>query len=223
LILASNNLDMKYFYFTLLAITFGITSCKNDKTVQEQGDPRLVVPFTQQSVSGLQNQSAAVATSQDHNLFHENNIGTTPSVVAGVNPAHGQPNHRCDVAVGAPLNTSVNSTSQVQSTNVQPTQVVTTTKSNSVKTVTAKGMNPPHGEKNHRCDIAVGAPLNSKPRITTNEKSDQVPQKYTLEQPVPALLSTAAPATETPSGMNPVHGKEGHRCGIAVGAPLPKS
>jgi hypothetical protein len=28
---------------------------------------------------------------------------------------------------------------------------------------TAPGMNPPHGQPNHRCDIAVGAPLNSKP------------------------------------------------------------
>ena len=31
---------------------------------------------------------------------------------------------------------------------------------------TAPGMNPPHGQPNHRCDIPVGAPLNSK-----NEKS----------------------------------------------------
>ena len=27
----------------------------------------------------------------------------------------------------------------------------------------ASGMNPPHGQPGHRCDIAVGAPLNSKP------------------------------------------------------------
>jgi len=27
-----------------------------------------------------------------------------PVVAIGVNPAHGQPNHRCDIAVGAPLN-----------------------------------------------------------------------------------------------------------------------
>lgn len=28
---------------------------------------------------------------------------------------------------------------------------------------TAAGMNPPHGQPNHRCDISVGAPLDSKP------------------------------------------------------------
>ena len=27
----------------------------------------------------------------------------------------------------------------------------------------APGMNPPHGQPNHRCDIAVGAPLDSPP------------------------------------------------------------
>jgi hypothetical protein len=27
----------------------------------------------------------------------------------------------------------------------------------------APGMNPAHGQPNHRCDIAVGEPLNSKP------------------------------------------------------------
>ncbi len=33
---------------------------------------------------------------------------------------------------------------------------------------TAPGMNPPHGQPGHRCDIAVGAPLNSPPaKITT--------------------------------------------------------
>ena len=29
---------------------------------------------------------------------------------------------------------------------------------------TAEGMNPPHGQPGHRCDIAVGAPLDSKPK-----------------------------------------------------------
>ena len=28
---------------------------------------------------------------------------------------------------------------------------------------TQAGLNPPHGQPGHRCDIAVGAPLNSKP------------------------------------------------------------
>jgi len=83
-------------------------------------------------------------------------------------------------------------------------------------TTTAPGMNPPHGKPNHRCDIAVGAPLNSpvaKP-VTQNVAN------------APAVPATAASVqqtttdTKTPPGMNPPHGKAGHRCDIAVGAPL---
>jgi hypothetical protein len=34
-------------------------------------------------------------------------------------------------------------------------------------TPVAPGMNPQHGQPGHRCDIAVGAPLNSKPAAAT--------------------------------------------------------
>jgi hypothetical protein len=55
---------------------------------------------------------------------------------------------------------------------LQPPQIVTQNALLSTYTVnaagaadetpTAEGMNPPHGQQNHRCDIAVGAPLDSK-------------------------------------------------------------
>lgn len=66
---------------------------------------------------------------------------------AGLNPAHGQPGHRCDIAVGAPLNAAPATPTQPQ---VQP--VVTPADP------TAK-LNPPHGQPGHDCSIAVGAPL----------------------------------------------------------------
>ncbi|WP_367773351.1 hypothetical protein AB3G33_05930 [Flavobacterium sp. WC2421] len=212
---------MRYFNYSLLAVAILIISCKNNDVAQEQGDPRLVVPFTQQTNTGLQSQSTSVAT-QNHNLFHENNNGIASSVAAGINPAHGQPNHRCDIAVGAPLNSSVNESIAVQPTNGQSTPMGPTQNS-PAKTVTAKGMNPPHGEKNHRCDIAVGAPLNSSSTTAKATNSTQSSQEYTVQQPVPTLLSTATADTETPPGINPAHGKEGHRCDVAVGDPLPKS
>ena len=34
--------------------------------------------------------------------------------------------------------------------------------------------------------------------------------------------STTIVGSTTPPGMNPPHGQEGHRCDVAVGAPLPK-
>ncbi|UFH35914.1 hypothetical protein [Flavobacterium acetivorans] len=92
----------------------------------------------------------------------------------------------------------------------------------------AKGMNPAHGQPGHRCDIPVGAPLNSKAAAPTTSNTaatttGQVSQQINVQQPVPALLSTSTADAETPEGMNPPHGKDGHRCDIAVGAPLPKS
>ncbi len=76
------------------------------------------------------------------------------------NPAHGQPGHRCDIAVGAPLNSAPTNTTAPTTTitNPSPTpaQTVTTPTAN---IVTAPGMNPPHGQPGHDCAIAVGAPL----------------------------------------------------------------
>jgi hypothetical protein len=105
------------------------------------------------------------------NAVTQNNVVMTPvqtpvqPTAPGMNPPHGQPNHRCDIAVGAPLNSKpAPATTTAATANAQP-QVVMTEVPNKVKT--APGMNPPHGEPNHRCDIAVGAPLNSKPAPTT--------------------------------------------------------
>ena len=58
---------------------------------------------------------------------------TAPEKVV-LNPKHGEPGHRCDIAVGAPLN------------------------SKSDKKTTGK-TNPPHGQPGHRCDLPVGAAL----------------------------------------------------------------
>ena len=76
---------------------------------------------------------------------------------------------------------------------------------------TAVALNPAHGMPNHRCDIAVGAPLNSAPRINVT--------------PAPKLPTPTLPVA-TPgiyaAGTNPAHGQPGHDCSIAVGAPLKK-
>lgn len=219
---------MKPIYYTFLAVAVAIISCKNNEEEADKSTSKVVTPFTQQTATALTQTEQQSA--QQHNLFHENNAVGAPSVVAGINPPHGQPNHRCDIAVGAPLNSQPNgtATATAQPNQVQmQSQVQTITQSAPAKTVTAKGMNPPHGQPNHRCDIPVGAPLNSKPAATTATtsapSSGEVSKNITVQPPVPALLSTSTTNTETPEGMNPPHGQAGHRCDIAVGAPLPKS
>lgn len=109
------------------------------------------------------------------------NSTPVPNTATGMNPAHGQPGHRCDIAVGAPLSSPPGNTTAPasQPLSLQPsipgaTPVVTPVKpaANPVATqaVTAPGMNPAHGQPGHRCDIAVGAPLNSKPTIETEKQ-----------------------------------------------------
>jgi hypothetical protein len=83
----------------------------------------------------------------------------------GMNPPHGQPGHRCDISVGAPLNSKPAPPPATVATT--PAQPQVTMKEVPTTTKTAPGMNPPHGEPGHRCEIAVGAPLNSKPATVT--------------------------------------------------------
>lgn len=56
----------------------------------------------------------------------------------GLNPAHGQPGHQCDLPVGAPL---------------------TIAPEKKLSAPAKPKTNPQHGMPGHRCDLAVGAPL----------------------------------------------------------------
>lgn len=100
-------------------------------------------------------------------------------------------------------NTAINPAVNTVNPNVQPQMVQV--KQPAVQK-TAPGMNPPHGQPNHRCDIAVGAPLNSPPGPTATK-------------PSPVTIN-AQPPVQTAPGMNPPHGQPNHRCDIAIGAPL---
>ncbi|HRH65026.1 MAG TPA: hypothetical protein PLU53_01885 [Bacteroidia bacterium] len=98
---------------------------------------------------------------------------------------------------------------------------------------TATGMNPAHGQPGHRCDIAVGAPLNSPvqqnstvaPAPLNASPNMSAPQNITIppvSQGAPQIQTAVPAATPTAPGMNPPHGEPGHDCSIAVGAPLKK-
>ncbi len=102
----------------------------------------------------------------------------TATTAPGLNPAHGQPGHRCDIAVGAPLNSPA---AKPAAQTVSPTTVTQTATPTPAKT--APGMNPPHGQPGHRCDIAVGAPLNSpatKPATQTVNPASPVIQPVSV-------------------------------------------
>ena len=102
---------------------------------------------------------------------------------------------------------------------VQPAQTQQTQQANS--TETPPGMNPPHGQPGHRCEIPVGAPLNSQPTTAQPQAAPQIVNQKPAEQPQMKINTNTGSATVSGAKMNPPHGQDGHRCDVAVGAPLP--
>lgn len=208
-----------------IATAFCLLSCKEE--LQPQADSSAVRAEQNQTPS-----TPKTTTTQNTQNTQTTPAATTTQAKGPVNPAHGQPGHRCDIAVGAPLNNNTPNTSQapaVTNKTATPQNVKFTPQMTTTQVKTAKGMNPPHGQPGHRCDISVGAPLNSKPNTTTTTTNNNTNSSYTVtpstpQGTTPSLLTptTATPAasTATAPGMNPPHGQPGHVCGIAVGAPL---
>ncbi|WP_025141487.1 hypothetical protein [Pedobacter jeongneungensis] len=173
---------MKYaFYLSMLTILFACNGSEKKESAQA------VIP-TPTGLQGLQKSNVAQPVGQN----------TKSNLI--FNPPHGEAGHTCALAVGAPLNPTASVQPQ-QNTNPQPTPAPTA----SVANTAGKKLNPKHGEPGHRCDIAIGAPLDSKPT-----------QVVTTTQPAVTQL----PAIKVGKGLNPPHGQPNHRCDLAVGAPL---
>ena len=93
-----------------------------------------------------------VDSSNVTNTNIEQAIPAQPAATAALNPEHGQPGHRCDIAVGAPLN----SPAANQSTAPAPPTPILSAPANAGGSVS---LNPPHGQPGHDCAIPVGQPL----------------------------------------------------------------
>jgi hypothetical protein len=93
-------------------------------------------------------------------------------------------------------------------------------------------LNPEHGKPFHRCDIEVGAPIDSAPKQnpTPQVAAPQMQNSNTSFNTNPiAPSAVAAPASVQASPVqaagpkpanNPAHGQPHHRCDLQVGAPL---
>jgi hypothetical protein len=131
-----------------------------------------------------------------------NNAAGALAPAGRVNPPHGQPGHRCDLAVGAPLPDAGAVTSQPAPANTGISVAEAAQRLAATQPATPKGINPAHGQPGHRCDIPVGAPLNSKPATPNNAAA--------------ANLNNIVVS----KGKNPPHGQPGHLCELPVGADL---
>lgn len=121
----------------------------------------------------------------------------------------------------APANPAVDAARTTTPANTTPVVTATPTPAAAPAATgsVAQGTNPPHGQPGHRCDIAVGAPLNSAPAAT---KPVVQPAVTTPAANAATPVNMPAPVTTTAPGMNPPHGQPGHDCAIPVGAPLKK-
>ena len=96
----------------------------------------------------------------------------------------------------------------------------------SIKSTAKPALNPVHGEPFHRCDIAVGAPIDSAPQQNAAPVSaPQMQTNNTSFNTNPISPSISAPVSATQSlgpkpALNPEHGQPHHRCDLEVGAPL---
>lgn len=116
----------------------------------------MVVPFfiackDKETTTIETNEAVQEATLDQKKQMLDNVVPSTNSAnsadMGALNPQHGQPGHRCDIPVGAPLN------GNAATPNATPVQ------SNTTPIKVADGLNPPHGQPGHRCDVKVGDPL----------------------------------------------------------------
>ena len=216
-------MNMKNTFIGFIAVSILATSCKKDEKAT----------YLKEEAGAAQPNVALTSATSKTTLMDQAGVQSSPSpapmaTAPGMNPPHGQPGHRCDIPVGQPLNGKPAAAPTTQNINVGNNNVVQidpnavspgkiTIDNNGKQIKTAPGMNPPHGQPGHRCDIPVGQPLSSKPAPA------QQPAQNTVQvtpPPAPAPASQNLAMGEKPK-INPAHGEPWHSCSLKVGDPLP--
>lgn len=229
--------------FLFLSISFILFACNDDKAEKDLS----IVPLTTTpsnmsdstkgpSANNLPVQMPANAVMPQSTTSMPQNVVTSTTTAPGMNPPHGQPGHRCDVKDGAPLSTAPARVATTPNATATAPQIVSAPQpvAAAPTAATPKGMNPAHGQPGHRCDISVGAPLNSAPTTAAKPAANNATANITpMATPtqnspvVPALQNTSIttpatkPVTAFTGKVNPAHGQPGHDCKVAVGQPLP--
>ncbi len=227
------NLIAMNIKISALTLSLLLLSCKN--RIEEIAVSEEAQANTEKAESLRQQENTASSLLQNSGLQNVSNpqLPAVSSEGVMLNPPHGEPYHRCDIPVGAPLpNTNAITQTQLQPVTsgealpqVSTGEVQVNQQVSSRPKYNEKGemLNPPHGEPYHGCDIPVGAPLNSKPVANTENQSVATPQP--IQQQVTVAPQTGVHTGVTAEGFsgkpNPPHGQPGHRCDIAVGAILP--
>ncbi len=152
---------------------FTIVSCSPAKNDSGQTPKAPVLPQTQVQDNATETQAPAAATPEAANLPSSEE----KSAQVTINPPHGEPFHRCDIPVGAPLNsppantprptisnspaaTAPNIANNPTAPTIENARRLNSSQSGSTASTQNSGkLNPPHGQPGHRCEIPVGSPL----------------------------------------------------------------
>ena len=134
------KVKLKLYLIPIFFTSLFFISCQDAKETNTEGADTVPEATLEQKMQQLESVAPA------------SNSNSAPTM-NGANPPHGQPGHRCDIAVGAPLDGS----SAVKASPVQVNPVQT--QSSPTSGSTGAGLNPAHGQPGHRCDIKVGDPL----------------------------------------------------------------
>ena len=149
---------MKKISISLLIFSVALISCKKENSTIESSAEEVkseVVDSTLINTDTTQTVAASEAQPQVLTAAPQPVQATAP----GMNPPHGRPGHRCEIPVGAPLNTPAPVQTQAPAPSLIPQNNMLQAPQPQQNMVTAPGMNPPHGQPGHLCEIPVGAPL----------------------------------------------------------------
>ncbi len=152
---------------TVAIAAMSFTACNDPKATTDTETDAMLVNTSAAKPGATAATPATVLTSTAGNPQNTPTQATpqgsaqTGKTAAALNPAHGQPGHRCDIAVGAPLDAPANP-AQSMPVNIQqgpaPTTISTQPAAPANGAATGK-LNPPHGQPGHDCAKPVGAPL----------------------------------------------------------------
>lgn len=175
----------KFYLAIALALFLTQSSCKKEETVSTQETPEAEKPKVESATP-----APAPAT-------ETNTAGQPPKL----NPPHGQPYHRCEIAVGAPLDGS----------SATP-QALPTAQTSAPKSF-FKEVKPTE-------TVAPAAPSQVTQTITNGQVNTTQTGGAKITTTTTPSNSTTQVNTPKPK-INPAHGQPHHRCDIKVGDPLP--
>ncbi len=160
--------------YILLFVAVGLITMTSCTPAKKESKPAQVQQQTKEPQSVVKpDTSATIPSVPETTKSAEPSTVNATATPPELNPAHGQPYHRCDIAVGSPLNTAVPAKPAATAirTGGAPTLENAARLNNpqannpsSPTAPTASGtppkLNPPHGQPFHKCEIPVGSPLN---------------------------------------------------------------